>query len=242
MKFDRKDITAPLDDHPQVRRQIALMEDLAAALDPDFIGIHSYHTSKSIRLPVATYGWDIRIGGAPPEYTKAVMMVRDNFHDLSLFVKCPTPLTLPLDLLYEQRDFEWYKLQIERCRNYCYSGWSEEELDDYRILRVHGSSKVLNAKVKDRWMNRMVSTDWYHLDWSSARIVASGPVPFDDRTLFYPAPFSYGEGIPDTTGPYTGPCVSFTQCYSDWDELQNKALKILMAVRSHLGQINDRNQ
>lgn len=210
--------SASLSTNYEVAKQLDRMRHLGEALSADFSYVSHNHTSKSINLPVATYEWTRWTAEG-----KLMMRVRDNFHDINLLVMANSPIALPLDVFYKQRDFAWYQEEIEKTKKYCFRDWTDEELEDPRILRVkykNGNGwRSISGTKKDRWTTRMESTEWYGNDWSGGELIPLGPVPFTDETVFYHAETAYAEGIPEHAGPYTGPCAKFILALNSWDEL-----------------------
>lgn len=124
------------------------------------------HRSKSIDLPVPA----ILIGNPSSEW--AIMMVRDNFHDVNLGVVSSVPLTLDLGLVFEEMSREDYQAQKQRAQAYgmprvtdaqwedgsWYSEWSNGELvlDNGKIWRAprafaEGISRVPGLEFADRY-------------------------------------------------------------------------------------------
>lgn len=167
-----------------------------------------HHTSKSIKLPVVAFrvrnGW---------------FVLRDNFYGLNLCCLWDFPPDLALADVYVEKDWAWYKEQIEKKQGYCFKGWTEEEINDPRILRAlvtgdDGStywSKLKDGDEKDRWLKRWSDTAWYSRDWSSGKLLTGGSLnedgTFGPGTVFYGASHAFAEGISgivshDAQGPY----------------------------------------
>ena len=203
------------------------MTALARELGADDAFIRHSHTSKSMALPVATYRWENGLEFA----------IRDNFHDINLFVKAKTLIDIPLDFLHARRDFAWYLEEINRKQRYCFRDWSPAEIEDPRILRVprkNGNGwDTRSPDEKDRWADRMSSTAWYNCDWSSSTLLTVGPTPFDETTKFFHMPHAYAEGIPELAEPYTGPCNKFILSLTSWGELVYKSKLILDHVKEN---------
>jgi len=210
--------------HAAALRQIEMINKLTRQLNAE-VSIEHYHTSKSIKLPVPT----ITMPGL-------TFMVRDNFHDVNVYVRTDEELALPLTYFYTPLTFEWYCETVQSCREYSYRDWTDEEMNDPRILRVrrkngNGWSEGNGAK-KDRWIARDSSTAWYENDWSSGMLLTSGPVPFTADTVFYDARTAFGQGIPKCPKPYSGPCREFMNEVGDWAELTRICLGIAEHVRN----------
>ncbi len=154
------------------------------------------HRSKSIDLPVVMLSTDAG------EFT-----LRDNFYDINLMAVLRRPATLsPAQLfadIHEPRTWDWYLSEIERAHNYSWREWSDEEMNDPRILRVRdkraGVDRWLEKKPdeKDRWMNRMSSPAWYGRDWSNGEFTWDGD--FGPGVKLFHQWHAYAQGIEVTT-------------------------------------------
>lgn len=157
---------------------------------------------------------------------------QNNFYDWNLLVESDKVIDMPLSFFYTLLTFAWYMENINEKRGYSFAGWTDEEMNDPRILRVqcsYGWSKV-SGEEKDRWDNRMTSTDWYDRDWSSGKLIAVGPNPFNEDTVFYSAPKAQAEGIKGFHEPYTGPCKAFILQLNTWEEVVNVCSSIKFAM------------
>lgn len=132
------------------------------------------HTSKSIGLPVVML-----------ELKGGTVVIRDNFHDVNVAIAWRNGFSSRLlaSGLFPAHDWEWYLNEINRKRNYTYRGWTDEEMDDPRILRVgvitpsgHAHWSEVRGDAKDRWIDRLIDVSWYAKDWSSGYIVTDGPM------------------------------------------------------------------
>lgn len=152
------------------------------------------HRSKSIDLPVV----ELVVGGVR-------CLLRDNFYSVEMAVQSPQPVTLPIASLFagilEPHDWAWYLAQIDRARGYSWKFWTDEEMDDPRILRVivtreNGMRQewTVTPEVKDRWLKRLTDPEWYGKDWDAPLTYdgAFGP----DAVLFV-QDHTYCEGISD---------------------------------------------
>jgi hypothetical protein len=154
------------------------------------------HRSKSIDLPV------IKISTDTGEFT-----LRDNFHDINLMAVLRSPATLSLEQFFtgiqEPQTWEWYLEEIERARGYSWREWSDEEMNDPRILRVRDKRPGCDmwwekkGDEKDRWAARMTSPAWYSRDWSSSEFTWDGD--FGPGVKLYRQDHAYAEGIDVTT-------------------------------------------
>lgn len=154
------------------------------------------HRSKSIDLPV------IRLSTDVGEFT-----LRDNFHDINLMVVLQAPSTLSLEQLFagirEPLTWEWYLAEIDRARDYSWREWSDEEMNDPRILRVRDKRPGCDmwwekrGAEKDRWAARLSSPAWYSHDWSSCEFAWDGD--FGPGVKLYRQDHAYAEGIDVTT-------------------------------------------
>jgi hypothetical protein len=154
--------------------QINDFSNLSRRLDAEIVVVGD-HMSKSINLPVVRF----KIGSN-------IFYLRDNFYDVNLCVVSTNPINLSYSELLsdacEEYDWDWYLGQIERCRGYTWSHFTDKEMDDPKILCVstpHGPSKELQEwtvrkDTKYRWMKRMSSPDWFANDWSSGSICWEG--------------------------------------------------------------------
>lgn len=164
------------------------------------VHVANMHISKSCQLPV------IAIDTAVASY-----VLRDNFHDVNLVVETCEPLDLPLDTFYEKISYVEYLALVQRCREYTYRDWSEEEMNHPGILRAvrpNGSWSEVSGSEKDNWMRRHFDTTWYSKSWSSGNLLPCAAVndkveawpagkQFDASTIFYQMPHCYMEGIDD---------------------------------------------
>ena len=132
------------------------------------------HTSKSIDLPVVML-----------ELRGGTVVIRDNFHDVNVAIAWRDDFTSRLlaSALYPTHDWDWYLNEVARSRNYSYRGWTDEEMDDPRILRVqvtnvngHVYMSEVRGEKKDRWIRRLTDPAWYEHDWASGYLIADGPL------------------------------------------------------------------
>ena len=214
--------------HPAALQQIGQIHQLAQYLNAAAVDINHSHTSKSITLPVPT----ITMPGL-------TFMLRDNFHDLNLYVRADEVLNLPLSFFYKPRTFAWYQETIQSKRAYSFAAWTDDEMNDPRVLRVlrkngNGWSEIC-GDAKDRWAARDRSTDWYSRDWSGGMLIHVGPVPFTDATVFYATGHAFAQGIPHPAKPYDGPCREFMNEVNDWEELTRLCLGIAEYVSTNKG-------
>lgn len=154
------------------------------------------HRSKSIDLPVVAISTDAG------EFT-----LRDNFHDVNLMAILRSPSTLSLEQFFagvqEPLTWEWYLAQIDRARGYSWSMWSDEEMDDPRILRVRDKRAGVDiwwekgSSEKDRWAARMSNPAWYGRDWASGELTWDGG--FGPGAKLFLQGHAYAEGIKVTT-------------------------------------------
>lgn len=173
--------------------------------------IVSYHTSKSIKLPVLRF-----------ERNEVTFYIRDNFYDINLCAVSPIPFKLTPSELLEgiqgHKDWGWYLEEIARCRGYTWSYFTDEEMEDPRILRAFKKNlseeerasgrsfeRFVSPEVKDRWLRRMVDPEWWSRDWASGTLSWDGE--FGPGVKLYTLGFPYMEGIssvapPDANTPY----------------------------------------
>ncbi len=154
------------------------------------------HRSKSIELPV------VKLSTDAGEFT-----LRDNFHDVNLMAVLRGPSTLSLEQLFagiqEPLTWGWYLAEIERARGYSWSEWTDEEMNDPRILRVRDKRPGCDmwwekkGAEKDRWAARMTSPAWYSHDWSHGEFAWDGD--FGPGVKLYRQDYAHAEGIKVTT-------------------------------------------
>lgn len=179
--------------------QINELEKAVAALATRFrvtAEVVGSHRSKSIDLPVVKFSTDAG------QFT-----LRDNFHDINLMAIPRGPSTLSLEQLFagirEPLTWEWYLAEIDRARGYSWREWSDEEINDPRILRVRDKRPGCDmwwekkGDEKDRWAARMSSPAWYSRDWSSCEFAWDGD--FGPGVKLYRQDHAYAEGINVTT-------------------------------------------
>lgn len=154
------------------------------------------HCSKSIDLPV------VRISTDAGEYT-----LRDNFYDINLMAILRHPSRLSLEQLFagikEPLTWEWYLSEIDRARGYSWSAWTDEEMNDPRILRVRDKRPGCNmwwekkGDEKDRWAARMSDPAWHCNDWSRGEFAWDGS--FGPGVKLYRQDYAFAQGINVTT-------------------------------------------
>lgn len=175
------------------------------------------HRSKSIELPVIQI--DIQ------DYC---FILRDNFYNINCWIQSTKPITVPFSVFYKQYDFFWYVSEIQRAQNYLFKGWTTEEIDDPRILRVKVNNlwRTISSQAKDRWLNRYLNTDWYRIDWSALTLIPTSS-PITAITTFYKADHCYLEGIKNTNPKhYDIGSQDFVIC-TQWTELETIVKTIL---------------
>lgn len=150
------------------------------------------HRSKSIDLPV------IKLATNAGEFT-----LRDNFHDINLMAVLRNPSTLSLEQFFagvhEPLTWEWYLNEIDRARNYTWREWTDEEMNDPRILRVRDKRPGCDmwwekkGEEKDRWAARLTSPAWYSRDWASDEFAWEGG--FGPGVKLYRQGYAHGQGM-----------------------------------------------
>lgn len=150
------------------------------------------HRSKSIDLPV------IKLVTDAGEFT-----LRDNFYDINLMAVLRSPSTLSLAQLFagvrEPVSWEWYLNEIDRARNYTWREWTDEEMNDPRILRVRDKRSGCDiwwekkGEEKDRWAARLTSPAWYSRDWASGESAWEGD--FGPGVKLYRQDYAHGQGM-----------------------------------------------
>ena len=154
------------------------------------------HRSKSIDLPVVMLSTDA-----------GTFTLRDNFHDINLMAILRQPVTMSLEQFFagiqEPLTWDWYLSEIERARGYSWREWTDEEMNDPRILRVRDKRDGVamwwekKPDEKDRWASRMSSPAWYSRDWSSGEFTWDGD--FGPGVKLFRQDHAYAEGIKVTT-------------------------------------------
>ena len=192
-------------------KQFQQASKIAASVNGS-LSVVTTHTSKGITLPVVK---------VLTEHLSVV--VRDNFYGLNLWIRSDREISLPLDEVYATKDYDWYRDQIAKKDGYTFAGWTGDEVDDPRILRVlictgsHSYWKTVSPEEKDRWLARHYDTSWYERDWASGKLLTGKPAGFYNpnfhfsvATFFYLAPRCFLEGIFSMT--------EFTE-YRDYSDL-----------------------
>lgn len=185
--------------HDAALAQIKKIEDTFADLAaryPLTAEVVGSHPSKSIQLPV------VKVTTAAGEFT-----FRDNFNDVNLMAVLKRPAAIPLAEFFagiqDPLTWDWYLEQVARARNYSWKGWTDEEMNDPRILRVkdgNGLWWVVKPETKDRWMRRMSDPAWYRHDWSADELTWEGG--FGPGVRLFSQGRAFAEGI-DVTTPNT---------------------------------------
>lgn len=196
-------------------RQIAAFEALAERLDVELHNV-SAHRSKSIELPVVK----LTVRGTD-------FFIRDNFYDQNVCIVAPEPIDLTLSQILRDiqsaQSWDWYLNEIARCRNYTWNYFTDEEMDDPRLLRVfklHKHAKPgdkpmewsVNAAQKDRWLKRMTDPVWWTKDWSSGTLSWSGAFAPGVEIFIQPRPYMQGieEVVPsEASKPFQPGCRMF---------------------------------
>lgn len=179
----------------QIDRFESTIAVLASRL-PLTVELVGSHTSKSIHLPV------VRVTTSAGEFT-----LRDNFYDINLMATLKSPSVLTLDEFFtgiqEPLSWDWYLAEVDRARNYSWREWTDEEMNDPRILRVKDKRPGCDMwwekgdKERDRWAKRMSNPAWYGCDWSSGEITWDGE--FGPGVKLFVQGHAYAEGITVTT-------------------------------------------
>lgn len=199
-----------------------------------WLHVVSKHWSSGIALPV------VRLQLKLPSNRFVSFTIRDNFYDVNVWVQLlpDMPCTLSPVVFYQLKTFEWYEAEMARKRNYCFTGWTDAEVDDPRVLRVeirnlHGTAmwREVSGAEKDRWLNRYHDTSWYKKDWSSARLIPTTGAPFGATTEFWYVPTCFAEGIEDLwanspPSDYKEKSCEFIFCKPNWAD----AAKAIEAV------------
>lgn len=105
----------------QSRRFTALGTICSIANPPHVV---SYHTSKSVRLPVAMFNLDFY------RNCHAVVLVRDNFYDIKVAVISHVPIKIPYEIIHRRVTQEWYNNEKQKALSWG-SEKDEEELKNF---------------------------------------------------------------------------------------------------------------
>lgn len=197
------------------KQQIENFTNISNEIDGSLVVIGN-HCSKSYSLPVVQIKTPV-----------ANFILRDNFYDINIFVELRKNTILEYYDLYEEKDQKWYEEILNNKRNYTFRGWTEEEINDPRILRVLINSNIgtfwssVSAMEKDRWLNRYNSTEWYSKDWSSGKIIKI-------NNKYYLSKYCFAEGIDkdNTLQPYSMGMKEFFLYANDLKEAE-KLIKLI---------------
>lgn len=193
--------------------QLDQFKSLASRLNTSAMAVGS-HTSKSISLPVVL----LVIEGNR-------FLLRDNFHDINLYVKSPNPVELSLAEFFEGvregLDWDWYLEQIDKCRGYSWREWTNEQIDDLELLQLSPDAPSYAVKSKDcklRWSKRLESPEWWSKDWSSGALTYEGT--FGPGVVLFAQRTPFAEGISDLI-PFTTPTKYLPGCSEFMVSLSN---------------------
>lgn len=172
-------------------QQVNNFDKISKSINGD-LNIISSHQSKGSYLPV------VKIETPVVNFT-----LRDNFYDINIFVELLKDVDFEYSEFYEPKNQEWYEEQIEKKRSYTFENWTDEEINDPRILRVQVKKpnrsywSVVTPEAKDRWLNRYNSTDWYKKDWSGGNLIKDGYTYYltNHGYTYYLTNHCFGEGI-----------------------------------------------
>jgi len=189
---DFKDIRDTMYYKEAALNQIERFKELGKRLDT-IVGVIGEHHSKSIRLPAIVI-----------IYKGVTFYLRDNFYDINLCVVSPSPITFPLSIMFngvlQQHDWEWYLKEIEKARGYSWREFSDEQMDDPKVLHVTSEGKdgalldwIKRRDEKTRWMNRFTSPEWHEKDWSSGTVCWEGK--FGPGTNIFVQGRAFAQGI-----------------------------------------------
>lgn len=173
----------------------------------------STHRSKSLTLPVVLYRGAVNI------------FLRDNFHDVNLCAVSAEPFSYTFAEVYgEPLPPSWYWKEMNRCADYTWKGWTEDQIRDPNVRSVqvrHDAGHFYESKAstekKERWLRRLKDQSWYEQDWSGGRL-------FRDDRGFYHAPQAFREGMSaGSPEAYEPGCTSFTVAVT-WEEAERLAV------------------
>lgn len=181
--------------------QLTEFAGLAEELDA-VLYVISYHNSKSIKLPVIAL-----------QFNNGWLILRNNFYDICIGMIWNHIPDLKLSEVATPMPWATYLEAMSKNKGYTYKHWTEEEINDPRILRVfverengNGYWSKVSGETKDRWLNRMKSPEWMQYDWGRSRIVVEGSKDntFDPTTepSFYVLGYGFCEGFDRGGVPY----------------------------------------
>lgn len=205
-------------------KQIEAFQAFADHLGTKFTVVSS-HTSKSIKLPVLKL-----------EIKDVSFYLRDNFYDINLCVWSPSPIELSFAKLFDgvqkPLTWEWYLNEVARCRGYTWQYFTDEEMDDPRILRVFKPHKLGDHKInewtvradeKDNWIKRMKDPEWYWKNWASGKLSWEGE--FGPGVQLYSQVHAFMQGIEEVVPananqPYQKGCTIFSLALDSLDHAE----------------------
>jgi hypothetical protein len=79
------------------------------------------HSSKSVELPVPAYSMDYF------SHAKAIVFMRDNFHDIKMSVVSNCNISLPYEEVHSEVSPEQWAEKLARAKNYCGDQYTEEQ-------------------------------------------------------------------------------------------------------------------
>lgn len=196
--------------------QITAFYNISNKINNGVLEIIGNHKSSGHSLPV------VKIKTTLVNFT-----IRDNLYDINIFIDLKKGIELKLSDLYEVKNEEFYLNQIQSKREYSFGGWTDEEINDPRILRVlvqktnHSYWSEVSPKEKDRWLDRYNSTDWYTKDWSENYLIK-------DEDKYYLARYCFAEGIKEDTNlqPYSKGMNKFFLYANNIKKAEEHILKI----------------
>lgn len=187
-------------------KQLLTFTNIATHVDGNLTIINT-HTSKGERLPV------VKIDCGNINFT-----IRDNFYSINLGIELEEDFVFPYAYFYEHEDMDWYNDEMLRKKDYTFEGWTEEEINDPRILRVFIKNRYwseVSGAEKDRWLDRYKSVEWYNKDWSSTNLIKF-------RDMFVKAEYAFCEGMRDfeKLQPYVPGMTKFVVCVDSYKKLE----------------------
>lgn len=188
----------------------------------------STHQSKSILLPVVQF--DVSGVGR--------FTLRDNFYDTNVCADLVSGCNLSLKAFFagmlQPRDWQWYLGEIKRKREYCWQHWTDEEMDDPKILSIDQPYEIsVQPDEKYRWLKRMTDPEWYHRDWSAAQLTWEGP--FGPGVEIYPQRHAFAEGI-NTEGAdpiYTPGAKNFLIALDSIERAGDMIIRISRSIKDY---------
>lgn len=161
-----------------VASQEQMFSGISCLIRADLPRVVSYHTSKSVQLPVVAYFKEIK-----PYDVQVLAFIRDNFYDLNCTIMSNQEMDMNIREIYSCVTKEW--LEEERVSNLKYTARTAFDIPDCSKDIKERSLKSYRKVAEDP------GYDWYSTDWSSAKIIQHNGEYFKSNMAFW-------EGNPGT--------------------------------------------